>query len=76
MRAFSLKNGDTKSCGCLSRRLSSERNKNKFIKDLTGQKFGKLTVLHLSETRTSNGGAKWICQCECGNLKEASSKSL
>lgn len=76
VRAYSLKSGDTKSCGCLAKKLSSERNKGKFIKDLTGQTFGKLTVLQLSETRTSSGGAKWICQCECGNLKEASSKSL
>lgn len=76
VRAFSLKNGDTKSCGCLAKKLSSERNKGKFIKDLTGQVFGKLTVLQLSATRTSGGGAKWICKCECGNLKEVSSKSL
>lgn len=41
----------------------------KFI-DLTGQKFGKLTVLYrLQGTRFKNGTSKpvWHCQCECGN---------
>lgn len=38
-------------------------------KDLTGQKFGRLTVLKKVETK--NGGfARWLCQCECGSLKE------
>lgn len=37
--------------------------KGKFA-DLTGQTFGKLTVLE----RTDNKGmAMWKCQCECGN---------
>lgn len=76
VRAVSLKNGNTKSCGCLSRKLSSERNKGKFIKDLTGKTFGKLTVIKLLEERTANGGTKWLCQCECGNIKEATSKAL
>lgn len=76
VRAVSLKNGDTKSCGCLARKLSSERNKGKFIKDLTGQKFGKLTVLKLADERTNAGGAKWVCKCECGNFKEVSGKAL
>lgn len=76
VRAYCLKSGETKSCGCLARKLSSERLKGKFIKDLTGQKFGKLTVLQLSENRTSGGATKWICQCECGGIKEVSSKAL
>lgn len=76
VRAVSLKNGHTKSCGCLSRKLSSERNKGKFIKDLTGKTFGKLTVIKLLEERAANGGTKWLCQCECGNIKEATSKAL
>ena len=38
----------------------------KFI-DLTGQKYGKLTVLKKSEQRTSGGRIQWECKCECGN---------
>ena len=37
--------------------------------DLAGERFGKLTVLSLAETRTSPNGVKrlvWLCRCECG----------
>ena len=38
------------------------------IKDLTGQKFGRLTVLRLSEKRNPvNGKILWECKCDCGN---------
>lgn len=37
-------------------------------KDLTNQKFGKLTVIKDSGQRASNGGILWECQCECGNV--------
>lgn len=35
------------------------------IPDLTGQVFGKLTVIELDQE--SSGRRKWICQCSCGN---------
>lgn len=38
----------------------------KKVTNLVGQKFGKLTVLRLSETY-EKGTALWVCQCECGN---------
>lgn len=44
--------------------------------DLTGQKFGKLTVLKKDENRKTNCGSYWICQCECGNIKSVRSSSL
>ena len=40
------------------------------IIDLTGKKFGKLTVIERAEDYVSPKGArspKWLCQCECGN---------
>lgn len=40
-------------------------------KDLTGQTFGKLTVIKFEGYRTSPSGRKrflWLCRCECGNL--------
>jgi hypothetical protein len=51
----------------------------KFI-DLTGQRFGRLTVLGLHH---SNNGAYWLCKCECGresvvrgaNLRRGATKS-
>lgn len=35
------------------------------LKDITGQKFGKLTVLYRNGSN-ANGVAKWQCRCECG----------
>lgn len=39
----------------------------KFI-DITGQKFGRLTVIGRAEKRHSR--IYWACRCECGNTKE------
>ena len=43
--------------------------------DLTGQKFNRLTVIKESENKRG-GRVTWICQCECGNIVEVTSKSL
>ena len=37
------------------------------FKDLTGQKFNRLTVLELGE-RNSSGQIQWKCKCDCGNI--------
>ena len=40
----------------------------KFI-DLTGQKFGKLTIINQAEDKISKKGdhfIRWNCQCDCG----------
>ena len=42
--------------------------------DLTGQVFGKLTVLKEGERK--NGKLYWTCQCECGNIKDIYGYSL
>ena len=36
--------------------------------DITGQKFGRLTVLEKSKEHKIRGVYVWICQCECGNI--------
>lgn len=49
------------SCGCKRRDLR---------KDLTGQKFGKLTVVERAENYTAPSGQTQIqykCKCDCGN---------
>lgn len=33
--------------------------------DLTGQRFGKLTVI--SKTENKGKGTAWLCRCDCGN---------
>lgn len=35
-----------------------------------GDKYNKLTIIKESPRRASNGGKYWICQCDCGNIKE------
>lgn len=47
----------------------------KFI-DLTGQKFGRLTVLQRDGTSTHGKPAKWICRCDCGNITSVVSSAL
>ena len=42
--------------------------------DLSGQKFGKLTVLEKGSSK--NRKLYWKCQCECGNIKEIPGSSL
>ena len=41
------------------------------LKDLTGQRFGGLTVVKRDGTYVSPDGLtttpKWLCKCECGN---------
>ena len=59
----SLRKGHTRSCGCLSRELISKRS----LHDLTGLKFGNLTVV--SRAKSSDGEIKvvmWNCICDCG----------
>lgn len=38
------------------------------MKDLTGQKFGRLTVIEQSG-KNKHGNYMWRCLCECGNIK-------
>lgn len=59
--ASRLKSGHTRSCGC--KRHSASYHK----KDLTGQQFGRLTVLCQSSKKTKDGRPYWRCKCDCGN---------
>ena len=65
----SLRNGITKSCGCL--------RKNKII-DLTGQRFGKLIAIrkYEKENKTSDRSCLWFCKCDCGNETIVKGSSL
>ena len=49
---------------------------NKYIyRDLTGQRFGRLTVIKYTDKR-NNRGVVWLCRCDCGNLIYVRSTSL
>ena len=45
------------------------------VNDLTGQKFGRLTVLYRVENDRHNK-AQWLCECECGARKIINGQSL
>jgi hypothetical protein len=68
VEAGQLRNGHTKSCGCLSAELSGERRR-ATVPDVVGQRFGRWFVL------SQNGG--W-CQvrCDCGTEKTISHYKL
>lgn len=44
--------------------------------DLTGQQFGDLTVIKLSDKRGSNNTLLWECKCSCGNITYIQGYSL
>lgn len=45
--------------------------------DLTGQKYGKWTVLYRIQNPTARKTATyWLCQCECGTIKPVDAISL
>src|SRR5262249_45453901 len=69
--ASSLRNGKTKSCGCLQKEIARERN----IKDITRQKFGHLTALHPTG-RNHREEIVWRLRCDCGNETLSTVKDL
>lgn len=65
--------GKTKSCGCLSHKSPPN------FKDLTGQSFGRLTVIKRADDYVSPSGnvsTQWFCKCDCGNTTIVGTSSL
>lgn len=65
-----LTKGRTQSCGCLQKERTSQSN----FKDLSNQKFGKLTPLYTIGKYKSF--YIWHCICECGNYADVVSANL
>lgn len=65
-----LRSGNTKTCG--NRAFHPIHPP---YKDLTGQRFGKLTALEITSDR-SDRRVKWKCQCDCGNIVNIRSSYL
>jgi hypothetical protein len=62
-----LNSGNSQSCGCY--------NYNAI--DLTGQRFGRLVVMKLSDIRKGKRNIRlWKCQCDCGKTAYVRSSSL
>lgn len=80
--ANNLRTGNTKSCwhGTKKTDISAKKSndsgyKNNGLKDITGQRFGKLVAIEPCG-RTKSGVVKWRCKCDCGNYTEVSGTSL
>lgn len=41
------------------------------LKDITNQKFGRLTAVHPTGEKDKNGKTLWYCKCDCGGSKVA-----
>jgi hypothetical protein len=61
-----LLDGHATNCGCVNAK----------VKDLTGQEFGRLTVIGLDHIKENRGGAYWNCLCDCGRYKVVRGASL
>lgn len=71
--ASGLVNGNTASCRCSTKKRMAEVGRQN-RKDLTGQKFGRLTAIEISGRK----GTKmlWRCLCDCGQEKFIQSSRL
>lgn len=58
-----LKSGNTKSCGCYQKEQASKA----CLKNLIGNKFGKLTVIERAPNNRFNNTC-WKCRCDCGGI--------
>ena len=46
------------------------------VKDIIGQKFGRLTVIARHPVNSNDRKARWICKCDCGNEIVVTGKAL
>ena len=69
-----MRNGTTKSCGCLVVEKSREANYINHTKKI----YGKLLALEIDEEKSSlkRHGTYWKCLCECGNYTSVLSSNL
>ena len=59
-----LRSGHRKSCGCKAKH------------DLTGQRFGKLTVIREMPAYPGRKKVTWECLCDCGEMAECTTTNL
>ena len=52
------------------------RNNEMRVKDFTGLKYGRLTVIEFTGKRAKNGHKIWRCKCDCGNICDVQSSNL
>lgn len=72
-----LRNGITKSCGCLQFKQRQEMGKANLGKgdNLSGQKFGRWTVISKIDSENKKV-SRYLCKCDCGTLRVVIASSL
>ena len=70
-----LRTNHKRSCGCLNKEQVKELGHSNLI-DLTGQVFGKLTVISKADKTDASRRVYWNCLCDCGNNYIANGHSL
>ena len=85
--AANLTSGSTKSCGCWKKERFAIEHDPSLREDelpignainLTGQRFGQLTVLYRAKIpeHVINRGVYWKCQCDCGKITIVNGNAL
>lgn len=72
MKGSYLRSGHVQSCGCYNKEASHDKN----MVDLTGKKYGMLTVIEEVPDIRKFGSIVWRCKCDCGNETLVSSNAL
>lgn len=80
VRGNSLRQGVTRSCGCLRAEKTAIMRAEKLarIPSLVGQRFGRLTVLEKIEPLDPvvKKMTRYRCRCDCGNIKDVNACHL
>lgn len=64
--------GKVSSCGCLAKELTTQRQ----VKDITGQRFGRLVAVRQTGRRIHGMNVEWEFRCDCGALTYTSSHAV
>lgn len=71
-RAADINRQKAKSCGCKRYEFVS----NKLQKVISGQKFGRLTIITKIDKQSQDGSYFYDCLCDCGNKKVINGASI
>jgi len=63
IRKKHVTSGQVKTCGCLAKRVIRKQPK-----DITGQKFNKLTAVCFMRRNEKTRSSTWMFKCKCGGL--------
>lgn len=66
-----LTRGTVTNCGCIPKTTS---RRGPVAEDLSGKRFGQLTVLEQAESRA--GRTRWKCRCDCGKETIVTARNL